>query len=208
MMFSDLRYDYVRTWFTPMDQLDFARFEDTYRELEDEGRRAISRSSVTPRSVTVQRACDMRYVGQEHTVTVDVPREYFAHQDRASIKALFDAVHAQRYGTSAPAEPAEIASLRTTVTGVVEKPNLEAIARGSEMPPDQAHTGIRKAYFSDAGGFVDTPTLAREHLLAGNRVQGPALIEEHASTTVVLPNDSVEVDSVGNLVISASGARQ
>jgi len=208
MMFSDLRYDYVRTWFTPMDQLDFARFEDTYRELEDEGRRAISRSSVTPRSVTVQRACDMRYVGQEHTVTVDVPREYFAHQDRASIKALFDAVHAQRYGTSAPAEPAEIASLRTTVTGIVEKPNLEAVARGGEMPPDQAHTGIRKAYFSDAGGFVDTPTLAREHLLAGNRLQGPALIEEHASTTVVLPSDSVEVDSVGNLVITVSGARQ
>jgi N-methylhydantoinase A len=208
MMFSDLRYDFVRTWFSRLDAFDFARFEETYQELERAGRQAIAQSAVTPRSVTVQRALDMRYVGQEHTVTVDVPREYFEHQDRTGIKALFDAVHAQRYGTSAPAEPAEIASLRTTVTGIVEKPNLEAIARGSDVPPDEAHTGTRKAYFTETGGFVDTPTFARQHLLAGNHIQGPALIEEHASTTVVLPNDSVEVDSVGNLVITVSGPRQ
>jgi len=155
----------------------------------------------------VRRALDMRYIGQEHSVTVDIPPEHFRAHDRNAIKTLFDAVHAQRYGTSAPAEPAEIASLRTTVTGIVEKPGLEQIERGEEAPAKEAFTGTRKAYFEAAGGFVSTPTFVRAVLLAGNRIVGPALIEEHASTTVVHPGDSAEVDAIGNLVIAISGMR-
>ncbi len=206
MLFSDLRYDYVRTWFVPLATLDFDAFEATYRELERDGRAAIAASAISPRDVTVQRALDMRYVGQEHSVTVEIPTEYFDKQDRAAIKALFDTVHAQRYGTSAPDEPAEIASLRTTVTGIVEKPGIEQIERGAATPPAAARTGNRKAHFG-ALGLVDTPTFARDRLLAGNRIEGPALIEEHASTTVAMPGDHVEVDAIGNLVISISGAR-
>jgi len=205
MLFSDLRYDFVRTWFTKLAQLDFARFEDVFRELEKEGREAIDQSSISPQSIAVERALDMRYVGQEHTVTVDIPVEMFERGDRDAIKSLFDATHAQRYGTSAPSEPAEIASLRTTVTGVVEKPKLEAIAKGETTPPKDANGGTRKACFDPAKGFVDTPTFKRPALLAGNRIEGPALIEEHASTTVVLPGDRVEVDDFGNLVISIAG---
>ena len=123
MLFSDLRYDFVRTWFVSLAALDFDGFEAVYRELEQIGREAIAESSIVPNSVVVQRALDMRYVGQEHSVTVDIPPEHFEQQDRQAIKAHFDNVHAQRYGTSAPAEPAEIASLRTTVTGIVEKPS-------------------------------------------------------------------------------------
>jgi N-methylhydantoinase A len=208
MLFSDLRYDFVRTWFIALDDLDFDRFEAVYRELEKEGREAIAASAISPREIVVRRALDMRYVGQEHSVTVEVPQTHFDKNDRAAIKALFDAVHAQRYGTSAPDEPAEIASLRATVTGIVEKPGIEQIAGGEAMPPADARTGNRKAYFQAAGGFVETPTFARSKLLAGNRIEGPALIEEHASTTVALPGDSVEVDAIGNLVIGISGAPQ
>jgi N-methylhydantoinase A len=208
MLFSDLRYDFVRTWFISLDDLDFAAFAAVYRQLEEEGREAIAASSIVPKDVVVQRALDMRYVGQEHSVTVDIPPQHFDKQDRKAIKALFDSVHAQRYGTSAPAEPAEIASLRTTVTGIVEKPGLERIKRGGKAPARVARTGTRKAYFEEARGFVDTPTFARGALLAGNRIRGPALIEEHASTTVVLPNDSVEVDAIGNLAITISGPRR
>jgi N-methylhydantoinase A len=204
MLFSDLRYDFVRTWFTSLEKLDFAAFEAVYRELEQEGREAIAKSAIKASDVTVRRALDMRYIGQEHSVTVDIPIEHFAAADRKAIKTQFDAVHAQRYGTSAPAEPAEIASLRTTVTGIVEKPGLEEIARGGATPPEDARTGSRKAYFD--GGFVDTPTFARPALVAGNRIVGPALIEEYASTTVVLPGDSAEVDAIGNLVITISGS--
>jgi N-methylhydantoinase A len=200
MLFSDLRYDYVRTWFTRLDDAPFDAMERIYRELEQQGRDAIASAAVRPERVTVKRAADMRYVGQEHAVTVDLPAEAFAQQDRAAVKRHFDEMHEQRYGTSAPSEPAEIVSLRATVAGVMRKPPHEKIAGGDAAPPSAAHTGRRRVHFGN--GFTDTPTFARAHLLAGNRIEGPALIEEHASTTVVLPGAVAEVDAFGNLVIA------
>jgi N-methylhydantoinase A len=196
----------VRTWFIALETMDFAAFETVYGELEEGGRAAIAASAISPREVTVRRALDMRYVGQEHSVTVEIPNHHFKAKDRNAIKELFDAEHLRRYGTSAPSEPAEIVNLRTTVTGSVEKPGLERIEAGDATPPKEAQTGRRKAFFQETG-FADTPTFARAALRAGNRIQGPALIEEHASTTVVLPGDSVEVDAIGNLLIDISGAR-
>ena len=115
-------------------------------------------------------------------------------------------MHEHRYGSSAPAEPAEIVSLRTTVTGDdARSRTLEAIAGGSDAPPEAANRGSRRPYFAARGGFVDTPTFERRRCSAGNRIAGPALIEEHASTTVAHPGDSVEVDAFGNLVIAVSG---
>jgi N-methylhydantoinase A len=153
----------------------------------------------------VARSLDMRYVGQEHLVTMDVPMECFANEDRTAIKQLFDAEHERRYGTSAPAEPAEIASLRTAVTGLLAKPAFERLASGSETPPKAANRGMRQTCFG--GRFLDTPAFDRKTLLAGNRIAGPALIEEHASTTVLMPGDSLVVDALGNLVIAVGGAR-
>jgi N-methylhydantoinase A len=200
MLFSDLRYDYVRTWFTRLDDADFAAMEHFYGELERQGRDAVASAAVPPERITVKRSADMRYVGQEHAVTVDLPIAVFEQGDRAAIKRHFDDMHAQRYGTSAPTESAEIVSLRATVTGVMRKPPHETIAAGGAAPPAAAHTGKRRVYFGT--DFIDTPTFARSHLLAGNRIAGPALIEEHASTTVVLPGAVVEVDTFGNLVIA------
>jgi N-methylhydantoinase A len=204
MLFADLRYDFVRTWVVRLDQAPFDELERIYGELEGEGRRAIASTSVTPHAVTVKRAADMRYVGQEHAVTVDLPLELFAANDRAGIKRHFDAMHELRYGTCAPDERAEIVSLRTTVTGVMEKPPRPTIKAGDTQPPAGASTGWRPVYFGEAG-FVDTATYARAALLAGNRIEGPALVEEHASTTVLAPGDTLEVDTLGNLVIAVAG---
>jgi N-methylhydantoinase A len=207
MLFSDLRYDFVRTWLTQLDEAPFDQIERVYRELAAQGRKAIAAASVEPRKITVKRAADMRYVGQEHAVTVELPHVVFARRDREGIKRLFDAMHAQRYGTSAPAERAEIVSLRTTVAGEMRKPPLAKIKRGQAAPPKAAFTGKRAVYFKEAGGFRPAPTYARAALLAGNRIKGPALIEEHASTTVLMPGDACEVDAYGNLLIAVGRAR-
>src|SRR5262252_809276 len=206
MLFSDLRYDYVRTWPMRLEEAGFDVIERIHRELEDEGRRAIAETSVAPREVTVKRAADMRYVGQEHAVTVDLPMAVFSRQNRAAIKRHFDDMHALRYGTSAPGEPAEIVSLRSTVTGVVAKPPQGRIARGGPVPPRAAFTGKRPVYFRGRG-FVPTRTFARAALTAGNRIKGPALVEEHASTTVLMPGDALTVDPWGNLVIAVGKGR-
>jgi N-methylhydantoinase A len=207
MLFSDLRYDYVRTWFRRLADAPFDDMEAIYAELEAEGAAAIRATSVGGGEIVVARAADMRYVGQEHAVTVDLPMALFKAQDRDGIKRHFDEVHERRYGTSAPAERAELVSLRTTVTAVMAKPALARIKEGRATPPDAARRGARPVYFSEAGGFKETPTFARDALLAGNRIAGPALIEEHASTTVVHPGDEATVDPLGNLAIAVGGAR-
>ncbi len=207
MLFSDLRYDFVRTWFTRLDDADFTQIERIYQSLEEEGRRNIDRASVRAEAITVKRAADMRYVGQEHAVTVDLPMDVFERQDREAIKKHFDAQHEFRYGTNAPEERAEIVSLRTTVTGVMRKPPQEKIETGGRAPKKSAFTGKRQVYFGEDGGFLETSTYARAGLLAGNRISGPALVEEHASTTVVHPRDKLVVDDWGNLVIAVGGRR-
>ncbi len=205
MLFSDLRYDFVRTWFTRLEDAPFDRIERIYRDLENEGLAAIASSSVEPQKITLKRSLDMRYVGQEHAVTVDLPLKVFERADRVAIKRAFDAMHEQRYGTSAPDERAEIVSLRSTVTGVMLKPPQERIRRGKSSPDKAASTGKRSVYLQ--GRYQSTPTYARAALAAGNRIRGPALIEEHASTTVLLPGDRLEVDVYGNLIIKVGGGQ-
>ncbi len=200
MLFADLRYDFVRTWFTDLQSAAFETLDAVFDELETQGRAAIAGAAVAPKEVLIGRSMDMRYVGQEHVVAVDLPIEFFTRRDRAAIKRAFDEEHQRRYATSAPAEPVQIASLRATVTGVTQKPVLEAIGRGSAAPT-AALNGSRPVYFSAFGAFREVPTFSRPELLAGNRIAGPAIIEEHASTTVLMPGDSLEVDAFGNLGI-------
>jgi N-methylhydantoinase A len=204
MLFCDLRYDFVRTRFARLKDLNFSEFEQDFARMEEDGRRAVAQSVVPAISVQIARALDMRYVGQEHLVTIDVPLEHFAQNDRASIKRLFDEVHLQRYGTSAPGENAEIASIRSSVTGLLAKPAFERMPDGGAEPPRQASRGTRQAWFG--GEFVETPVFDRGALQCGNRISGPALVEEHASTTVLLPGDELTIDTSGNLLICVGGA--
>jgi N-methylhydantoinase A len=203
MLVSDLRRDFVSTWFTPLGAASFARMEEIFAAMEGEGREAVRRSGIAASDVTVSRAADMRYVGQEHAVTVELPLDLFRTKDRAGIKRRFDAIHEVRYGHAAEREPAEIVSLRSAVAGLLNKPRFERIGAGDSDPPSEAARGSRPVSF-DGRDLVSTPTFDRAKLLAGNRIAGPALVEEHAATTVVFPGDGLAVDEYGNLVITIS----
>ena len=207
MLHSDLRYDFVRTWFTRLEEAPFDAIERTYAQLIAQGKRALRDSGVRVARTTVAYAADMRYVGQEHPVTVDLSPSVFRRRNRDAIKHHFDEVHQLRYGTSAPEERAEIVSLRATVTGLMKKPPLERLARGGAAPARAALRGKRDVRFPGIGRAIATPAYARDGLRAGNRIAGPALIEEHASTTILLPGDRMRVDRFGNLEIEV-GARR
>jgi N-methylhydantoinase A len=200
MLLADLRRDFVNTWFTPLADASFAVLEERYAEMERRGCDAVEGGYKGLAGITVRRGADMRYVGQEHAVFVELPSELLKAQDRDGIKQRFDATHATRYGYSAPAEKAEIVSLRCAVTGLLRKPPFERIAEGSAAPADDAFSGTRAVYFAGCG-YVETPTYDRMRLRAGNRIAGPALVEEYASTSVVHPGDRLEVDAFGDLVI-------
>ncbi|HVO15549.1 MAG TPA: hydantoinase/oxoprolinase family protein [Alphaproteobacteria bacterium] len=201
MLLADLRRDYVRTLFTRLHDLDFAATEAIFRAMEEEGTRSVRDAAPDVSAVQLLRGADMRYVGQEHAVSVDIPREHFLKRDLAAIKRCFDEEHRVRYGFASETELAEIVSLRCSVNGVMAKPPLRYIAAGGSVPPDAALRAKRPVFFTDRG-FVETPAYDRARLEAGNRIAGPALVEEYASTTVVLPGDTLEVDPYGNLVIT------
>ena len=205
MLHSDLRYDFVRTWFRRLEDASFGDIERIYGELIAQGKKALQESGVRVARTTIAYAADMRYVGQEHPVTVDLSPSVFKKRSRDALKHHFDEVHQLRYGTSAPDERAEIVSLRATVTGLLNKPPLEKVARGSATPAASARRGARPVYFG--GKSVKTPAYARAELKARNRIAGPALIEEHASTTVLMPGDRLEVDGYGNLLIEVGKKR-
>jgi N-methylhydantoinase A len=199
MLVADLRRDFVKTLFVPLAELDFDRFETLFRALEEEGERDVRRAAGSIGAITVSRALDMRYVGQEHAVTVDVPLGAFHARDAAEVKRHFDRVHTQRYGYCSETEPAEIVSIRTSVSGAIAKPEHARIAAGDGA--SVAPAGRRPVYFATDGGWIDTPVHRRDLLRAGDRIEGPAVIEEYASTTICAPGEVVFVDGLGNLLI-------
>ena len=179
----------------------FSEMEEIFADMERQGRDTVGRGQ-TLTGVEVRRSADMRYVGQEHAVTVELPIDLFTAQDRDGIKARFDAVHQTRYGFSVAEregrdrEPARRGDRRDAKAAVRACRQGWRGARRRGVP--RQAPGVFRQY----GGFVETPTYDRPALKAGNKIAGPALIEEHASTTVVQPGDQVVVDAFGDLVIT------
>jgi N-methylhydantoinase A len=94
-------------------------------------------------------------------------------------------------------------SIRSAISGVMKKPKLEKIPVGKSKPRVASQSGKRQVFFGDSGWCL-TPIYRRDSLLAHNCIRGPALIEEHASTTVVHPGDLLTVDEYGNLHLKIS----
>jgi N-methylhydantoinase A len=202
MLVSDLRRDYVRTLFARLADAPFDGFNAVFHEMEERGRSDIDSAAPERLDIIVKHAVDMRYIGQEHAVTVEIDRGAFAERDVDAIKAAFDAVHSQRYGYASSDESAEIVNLRLSVIGVIAKPRHAPLAAAKSASADDALIGVRAVEFGVMGGRLETPLYDRARLLRGHRVVGPALIQEYASATVLLPGDSLVVDRMGNLDIT------
>lgn len=206
MLFGDLRYDFVRSVFMPLTAETMATLTDRFHDLEAQGREAIEKAGSGAVHITLKRSADMRYRGQEHAVTVDLPMSDAGGQgfDLETVKSAFDEEHLQRYGTSAPREKAELVSIRVTAHGKMLEPEMQwhdPTDRGTPAPDR-----TKQVHFGTAG-FIDTAVYKREALRPGFEATGPALVEEHASTTVIWPADRLRVDGYGNLDIEVGATR-
>lgn len=204
MLMADLRRDYVQTLFARLNTLSMEWLEAQFQQLEAEGYAALSAAGMAPDRIVFERAADMRYVGQEHAVTVRLPAQVADAAARHEIKRLFDVAHEQRFNHSAPEESADVVSLRVSAMGRLTKPHLPEIAPGDRTPPEAARRGRRAVVF-EGRGAVPAQVFDRGPLLQGNVIQGPAIIEEAASVTVVGPEDTVEVNAFGHLVMRLGG---
>ena len=143
----------------------------------------------------------MRYRGQEHTVAVPVAGVL----DRAALAALFHERHRQRYTFALEDTPVEIVNFRVTATAPIARPPLGTSGKGARGDPRK---GVRLVRFPNGGhgtGFVvrETPVFDRDRLATGFAVDGPAIVEEPSTTTVVHPGQRLSVDDLGNLAITA-----
>jgi N-methylhydantoinase A len=149
--------------------------------------------------MALERAADMRYRGQEHTVSVPVPPLLRAPDTAARLVAAFHRRHDAEYRHHASEEAVEIVSVRVSAIGRLDKPRWpELPASDRDSTPERR----RAVWFAPAEGPVDTPVVLRFDLRAGTRRHGPLIVEEEGSVTCVPPGASLEVDPHANLVIT------
>jgi len=204
MLTCDLRHDYVQTLVRDFHSADPQEIRSTLAALVSDGLATLGRERRTEGSPPeVDCRLDLRYRGQEYTVTVPLHNANFTAADRGGVAARFHELHGLLYGHSAPEEALELVAVRATVRGAVEKGRSFSAAHA---PPAGAGKSVaayarRRVYMDERSGFMDTPVYRREELAPGTKLEGAAIIEEAASTTVVLPHDRVEVVPTGELVI-------
>ena len=206
MLLTDLKHDYVRTLAVDFAVAEPSEVESVFASMEAEGKEHLTAEGVPDGSVSVLRFLDMRYVGQEHSVSVPISAENFREELKPEIKESFDKLHQTHYGVSEPDSQAQIVNLRVTVVGKVERPKFPKFATGKKTVNPEALAGSRRVLLEEGTVGVECPIYLRSELRAGNRFAGPAIVEEYASTTVLHEGDDATVTEHGHIVIEI-GAR-
>jgi N-methylhydantoinase A len=201
MLLADAKRNYVVTTLTALDRVSMGDLETRYRDIEDEAVKALTDTGIPVSNVVMARSADMRYVGQEHTVTVPVPGR-LGDGDRDIVAERFDRAHQLLYSHSAPGERAEVVSIRVAASGLLPKPHLAQAPQAGPEPPAAARAGDRLVVWDPARGHETTPVYRREALRPGNFVDGPAIVEEEGTTTVLQPGDRLRVESHGCLIVT------
>ena len=204
LLVTDLKHDFSRTRIMAEGEEDGDEINRIYASMEAEGRAVLQREGMADDSITFVRQVEMRYAGQSHELAIDFPAGEATAGTLASLRERFHTEHDRSYGHGYPDEPTELVNFRLSALGSIAKPRLREIAPQSG-PASEARKGTRQVHFDASGGFVATPIYDRGRLGAGHRFEGPAIVEEMDSTTLVLPGYTVEVDRYGNLLISPTG---
>jgi N-methylhydantoinase A len=195
MLAADVRHDLARTAVERAAGLEPAVVEQHFAELERDGRAALEAQDVPEAAMSFTHSLDLRYVGQEHTLTVQVDPGV----DPASLKARFDEAYRRKYGHYSAQDPVEVVNFRVAAVGAVSKP-----APPRQLLPGEGAgepVGSRPVYFD--GAFHDTPVHRREDLGPETGLQGPLIVDEDGSTTIVPPRFALTVDASSNLVLTA-----
>jgi N-methylhydantoinase A len=198
MLLADERHDFVRTVYADLAGVDFAKLVAVHDEMVVEAKSVLRYPSGAQFPIQL----DLRYVGQEFTLSVPVDLAQLKDGDRNAIRVAFDALYEQRYAHHSPEEPVEMVNIRLGAIG--KRPKLKS--PGLVSAPAAAPAGERQAYLT-AGKPVTAKVYRRDRLGAGAEIGGPALIQEHGTTTVLFEQDRCRVANSGELIINVGDAR-
>ncbi|HLG72436.1 MAG TPA: hydantoinase/oxoprolinase family protein, partial [Chloroflexota bacterium] len=192
MLLADLRHDYVRTYYKPLLETDWAEIERIFGGMIEEGRGLLAHEGVGDNAMTFNRFLDVRYVGQEFSIPTPVEA-----LDPERIRATFDEIHDRRYGHAAANEPVEVVNVRLTALGRRERPSFPALSASGQ----DAFIARRDVVFDDPERPLSCPIYDRDLLAPGQQVEGPCVVWEYASTTLLFPGDHLTMAPTGEMII-------
>ncbi len=194
-LMTNARVDRHRT--VQMSSLDFhpGRATDAMHELVQTAVADLARQGYRER-VEVTRSMEMRYLGQNYELELPIDFDVFDDTTTAAVWQAFHDLHAARFGFNVPNSIIEVVNFMVTAISATEKP---ALPRLSDATEPAVPTGQRLVRYED--GAHESPVYQRDRLLAGHVIEGPALVEEAASVTVIRPGQRITVDAFGNMAI-------
>jgi N-methylhydantoinase A len=198
---APLAFDFVRSSPARLEQMDWPSVNRVLNEMEEEGRCRLAQS-IGDEQVSFRRWADMRYRKQGFDIRVPIPRGELGPESMAEITASFERVYMELYGHIVPNTPIDVMSWRVVAAG--PKPDFRLPVNTTKS--DSPRKGSRKIYVPDAG-LINVPVYDRYRLGAGDRLQGPAVIEERESTVVVNGPGEISVDQNRNLIVDLEVAR-
>jgi N-methylhydantoinase A len=202
LLAAEVRFDLSRSYVRRLDALDPAYLAQVLDEMGAQGTEVV-REAGAARTTSVARSADMRYVGQGYELSVPFPEGPIGGRTGATLREAFDRVYAHRYGYSDARAAVELVTVSVTVTGAGPEVRLPEQRPGTRDPAE-ARKPDRPAYFPETRGYVQCAVYDRARLPVGARVEGPAVVEEPESTTVLPPGSTAEVDPWANLLVSVA----
>ena len=203
LMLAPISFDTSRTYVSRLDDLNFGRLAGLYGEMEQVGRAVVHGAGVRKQDLRVEREADLRYVGQGHEIRIAVPEGDLEEKQGEAIRAGFEQEYRRVYGRTCEGVPIEAVHWRVRVSG--PKPTVGRVHTPSADRRTQALKGSRLALFDAELGPVEVPVYDRYGLEGGFKADGPAIVEEAESTTVIPPGWALATDGAGSLVLDRRG---
>jgi N-methylhydantoinase A len=194
MIMADVIKDYSLTVMKSQLNCTADQLVKLFANLEKRGLKDLSREGIDRENVRLERYLDMRYEGQSYEIIVPFEVNY--------INAFHD-LHEKTYGYRNEDKMVEIVNIRLRARGVPDKPRFQRAKKMKGQPPQGAFLGEGKVVFDQKAS--KTRIIARDRLLRGNKIPGPAILVEYSSTIVVPPFAEASVDGYGNIVMEIKG---
>jgi N-methylhydantoinase A len=191
--------DFVHTYISRLDEVDWGRANRLLEEMEKRGREQVLAGGVAPHEITVARSADMRYVRQGREITVPVPNGELSPESIALIRQSFQSVYQELYSRYLNNVPIEIVSWKVVTGG--PRPTIQLQRQTGSLDRDTALKGERPVYFPEYKGFVDCPVYDRYRMGPGIKLDGPVIVEEKESTLVVGPGGKLQIDGYLNAIV-------
>jgi N-methylhydantoinase A len=199
LLFADARHDFVRSLISPTNAFDHATAERYFKDMEAQALEILHEEGFAEDAMEIRRVVDLRYISQSRTLAITLEGGEVNDAALAKATAAFHAAYEKEFRYALEDFPVESRSLRVVAIGKTPKPAFRAETRTGTAA--DALTAEEDAYFSAAGGWVKTRYYDRAKLLPGAIVEGPAIVEQFDSTTVVPPGARLEVEPYGNFII-------